>query len=178
MGKSDSLAWTSLTLAIAVGTIAMLLGLRVWWERWTREGELSDVDRKHFFLEDLRRGLGIVLMTFLAFGVYVGSRLPTFVVEPRDPRLGEPATTAAGAIIRAALETHPNRLFLAVWMAVFGSTVLLLGLALIDWISTRRYAQRHRREMDRKRLEILRDTVRNANSTENGLSDGQSMEPI
>jgi hypothetical protein len=175
VGNSNSLAWTSLALSIAVATIALLLGLRLWWERRTRGGELPAADRKHFLLQDLRRGFGIVLMAYLAFGVYVGSRLPTFVSEPRA---GGSVDSAAGAVVQAGLETHPNRRFLAVWLGVFASVVLLLGLALIDWISTRRYAERHRREMNRERLEILRETVRHSQSADGELGNGRSMEPF
>jgi hypothetical protein len=178
MGNTNSLDWMSLTLSIAVGSIALLLALRVWWERKTRDDELPAVDRKHFFVQDLRRGFGIVLMALLACGVYIGSRLPIFVAVPRDSRLRGSADSVAGALIQAALETHPNRRFLAVWMGVFGSIVLLLGLAMIDWISTRRYAQRHRREMDRERFEILRDTIRHAHAAEDGMANGRSMESI
>lgn len=176
MGKLDSLGWTSLTLSVAVATIAVLLGLRLWWERKTRDDELPAADRKHFLLQDLRRGLGIALMTSLAIGVYVGSRLPTFVVEPVDPRLRGSAVTVAGALVQSALETHPNRRFLAVWMGVFASVVLLLGLALIDWISTRRYAERHRRAMNRERLELLRETIRLSHSREDDLGNGRHPE--
>jgi hypothetical protein len=176
MGKLDSLGCTSLILSVAVAMIAALLGLRLWWEHKTRDDQLPAPDRKHFLLQDLRRGLGIALMAFLALGVYAGSRLPTFVVEPGDPRLRGPAATVAGAVVQSALETHPNRRFLAVWMGVFASVVLLLGLALIDWISTRRYAERHRREMSRERLEILRETIRQTHSREDGLGNGRRLE--
>jgi hypothetical protein len=143
MGNSNSLAWSSLVLAIVVATSAMLLGLLLWWDRRTRESEFSDRDRKHFFLQDFRRAVGIVVLGLLAVGIYVGSRLPTFVAEVAS------AENLAG-------QKHPNRAFLAVWLAVFASIVLLLGLAMIDWISTRRYAQRRRGELHRERLEIFR----------------------
>jgi hypothetical protein len=178
MGTSNSLAWTSVILSLIVATIAILLGLHLCWERHARNGELPAADRKHFLLQDLRRGFGIALMAFLAIGVYVGSRLPTFVVEPRNPGVRGTVESAAGAIVQAALETHPNRRFLAVWMGVFASVVLLLGLALIDWLSTRRYAQRLRREMHRERLEILRETMQHSKSAEDGLANGRSIESL
>lgn len=174
MGPPITLAWTSLALSLLVATIAALLGLRLWWERRTRDDGLPDADRRHFLYQDLRRGLGILLMASLAAGVYVGSRMPTFAVEPRDPRLRESADAAAGAIVQAALVTHPNRQFVAVWLGIFGSTVLLLGLAMIDWIATRRYAHRHRQAIQHERLEILRDTLRHADTNGDGLADGRS----
>jgi hypothetical protein len=173
MGKSDVLGWTSIILAFAVATIAALLAVRLRWECQTRDDELDPADRKHFVLQDLRRGFGIALMALLAVGIYVGSRLPTFVVEPVSPRLPGVAVTAAGALVQSALETHPNRRFLAVWMGVFASVVVLLGLAMLDWISTRRYAVRHRREMNRQRLELLRETIRHSRAREDGLGNGR-----
>jgi hypothetical protein len=170
MGRPNSLELISDGLAFLTAVCALLLGLRLSWERRTREADLPVADRKHFLIQDLRRGLGILLMGYLAFGVSVGSRLPTFVLTPKDPGGAGPLDVAAGAVIMPALEAHPNRRFLAIWLAVFASIVLLLALAMIDWISTRRYALRHRREMNRERLEILRQTFRHSRRAEDGLA--------
>jgi hypothetical protein len=105
-------------------------------------------------------------MAYLALGIYVGSRLPTVIVKPEEPREFGPVEFTAGAAIVPALEVHPNRQFLVIWLAVFASVVLLLGLAIIDWTSTRRYADRHRRRMHEERLEILRDTMRPSQAAE------------
>lgn len=172
MGLSNSLAWASLTLSVAVGTVALLLGLRLLSERRNRTDELSVADRKHFLIQDLRRGLGIMLMAFLAVGVYAGSRLPTFVDEAGKADVKAGAGADAAHVVRDA---HPNNVFLAVWLGVFTSVVLLLGLALIDWISTRRYAQRHRREMNRERIDILRETLRHVEPADDGLGNGRPM---
>lgn len=176
MGNSDSLAWTSLLLAIAVAVVALLLALRLWWERQSRDAYLTAADRRHFFFQDLRRGFGLILMAYLAFGVYVGSRLPTFVMEPAVSRPAAQGNDAAGLMGRTPLERHPNRQFLAVWIGVFASTLLLLGLAVVDWIATRRYARRHRDEMDRQRLALFRDTIRHAHAAENDRVDGDVTE--
>ena len=170
MGKSDSLGWTSLTLSIAVATIALLLGLRLWWERRIARRRTPSRRSKAFPPSGLAAWTRHRPDDFLAFGVYVGSRLPIFVVEPVDPASEVRGDGGRGAV-QSALETHPNRRFLAVWMGVFASVVLLLGLALIDWISTRRYAERHRRAMNRERLEILRETIRLSHTREDGLGE-------
>ena len=161
MDQSSSLGWTSLVLAIVVGLIAALLGLRLWWERADRDPNLPAADRKHFNIQDLRRAIGISLMAFVAFGVYAGSRLPTRVVSPA-PAQGE-----------TAMESHPNRHFLALWLGVLAAVVMLLALAMIDWISTRQYARRHRRELDRERFEILRDTLHQPGPGDDGLGNGR-----
>lgn len=148
MGGSDSLAWTSLALALAVVAIAALLGLRVWWERRTRDPGLSEPDRRHFRNQDLRRGFGVALLTFLALGVYVGSRLPAVLNVMVPPRPGP--------------ERHANPLFLALWLAVSAAVIAALVLALVDWSATQNYARRHRREIDRQRAEVLREAIRQA----------------
>jgi hypothetical protein len=157
MGKPD-LAWTSLALALFIAICAVALGVHLWWERQRRESDPPALDRRHFLLQDLRRSIGILLMVLLATGVYVGSRLPTRVLDP-------------------APEAHPNRRFLAVWLAVFASVILLLGLAVIDWISTRRYARRHREAMNQERIEILSDTLRHAKAAEDGQANGSPFRP-
>ncbi len=158
MGNLD-LASTSLALALLIAFCAILLGVHLWWERGRRESDLPDIDRKHFFHQDLRRALGILLMVLLAAGVYVGSRLPTRIIESPS-------------------EAHPNRLFLAVWMAVFASIILLLGLAVVDWISTRRYARRLRLAMNQERIEILRETFRRHDSARNGSAETPEAGPL
>ena len=150
MGNLD-LASTSLCSALLIAFCGDPAGRPPGRERGRRESDLPDIDRKHFFHQDLRRALGILfLMVLLAAGVYVGSRLPTRIIESPS-------------------EAHPNRLFLAVSMAVFASIILLLGLAVVDWISTRRYARRLRLAMNQERIEILRETFRRHDSARNGI---------
>ena len=114
MAKPDSLAWSSLALASAIARWAFLLGLRLWWERRTREEDLAAPDQNHFMLQDLRRAVGIGLMALLAIGVYYGSRLPTVEIEPTNPGDGRSVDSAVGECDprQRPLEVHPDRRFL------------------------------------------------------------------
>ncbi len=171
MRGPTNLAWTSSALAAVIAICALMLGLGLWRERRTRDGSLPVADRRHFLFQDLRRAFGILLMGYLALGVYIGSRLPLFVLEPKDPGEAGPVELTAGAVIVPVVEAHPNRRFLIVWLGVFASVVILLGLAMIDWIATRRYARRHRREMHQERLEILRETWRHTQAAKDGPAE-------
>jgi lysylphosphatidylglycerol synthetase-like protein (DUF2156 family) len=149
------LAW-SLALALFVGACAVALAAHLWWERGRRSPDLTTIDRKHFLHQDLRRAVGILLMAALALGVYVVSRLPTrIVVSPT--------------------EAHPNRRFLAVCLAVFASVILLLGLAVIDWLAIRRYARRQRDAMHEERIAMLSETLRRAKAAEDGQANGSAF---
>ena len=150
MPPAQQTAAVSLAISIGVTFIAVALGLRQWHERRQRETDLSGLDASHFVRQDLRRGLGVVVMLLLAVGLSAGSRL--------DPRLGGKA----------------NPVFVDVWLGVFLLILILLGLAVLDWVATRLYARRHRRAMARERLEILRDEVKlhRQLDTGDGLSDG------
>jgi hypothetical protein len=132
----DDLASNSLLISSGIAIIAVFLGLRQWYEWRARERDLSDLDRDYFFRQDVRRGLGVAVILILAAGLYIGSRIPPKV---------------AG---------HANLLFVEIWLAIIGLILVLLILALIDWVSTRVYARRQRRVMARERMQILRDTMR------------------
>jgi hypothetical protein len=173
MGNVGSLAWMGSILATWIAVCALLLGFRLWHERRARESGITDADRKHFFHQDLRRLAGLLLMALLAGGIFLGSRLPHLVSDSGNAPVAAPS---GGAATAPPQDIHPNRLFLVVWLSVFTSVIILLGLALIDWISTRRYAQRHRRAMNQERLEILRDTMRHASQTGNGQVDGTPLD--
>src|SRR5258707_15391194 len=80
MPMADNLASTSLVLSIAIAAIAVILGVRQWFERQVRELELSEADRNHFSRQDLRRWLGVLLLLILAIGVLVGSRIEPVTV--------------------------------------------------------------------------------------------------
>ena len=69
-----------------------------------------------------------------------------------------------GDRIPLASAVRPNRRFLVLWLAVFAIVAAVLGLALIDWISTRRYARRQRDAMIREKVDLLRETHRLAES--------------
>jgi hypothetical protein len=132
----DDLASSSLLISSGITLIAAFLGLRQWYEWRARESDLSDRDRVFFFRQDVRRGLGVAVMLILAAGLYFGSRIP--------PRV-------AG---------HANLTFVQVWLAIVSLIMVMLGLALLDWISTRLYARRQHRSLASERRRILRETLR------------------
>jgi hypothetical protein len=170
-------AWTSLLLALAIGGIAVVLGVLQWWEHRTRASVMTDLERRYFVLQDIRRAIGIVLLCILAPSIYVGSRLPTRVTDPPHP-----GATAADPIdgdrIPSASAVHPNRRFLVVWLAVFATVAAVLGLALIDWISTRRYARRQREALIQEKVELLVETRRLAGSRPDRPEDGPPRLPF
>ncbi len=122
-------------MGVGVGLIALFLGLRLWYERKGRGMIAIEAERGFFRLQDLRRGLGIGVMTALALTTAFGGRL--------SPRLGGKANLA----------------FVVVWLAVVVLVIVLLVLALVDWMATVRFARRARQRMIRERLEILRETL-------------------
>jgi hypothetical protein len=132
----DDLASSSLLISSGITLIAAFLGLRQWYEWRAREPDLSDRDRRYFFRQDVRRGLGVAVMLILAAGLYFGSRIP--------PRV-------AG---------HANLTFVQVWLAIVSLIIVMLGLALLDWIATRLYARRQQRSLATERLRILREMLR------------------
>jgi hypothetical protein len=132
----DDLASSSLLISSGITLIAVFLGLRQWYESRARDGNLSDDERGYYFRQDVRRGLGVAVMLILAAGLYFGSRIPPKV---------------AG---------HANLTFVRAWLAIITLIVVMLGLALLDWISTRLYANRQFRSLASERRRILRETLR------------------
>jgi hypothetical protein len=130
----DELATSSALLSTGIAMIAVFLALRQWYERRAREPDLSPTDRRHFVRQDIRRGLGVVVMLVLAIAVYIGSRIA--------PKVGG----AGGAA---------NLAFVQIWLAVSGLIVVMLCLALFDWVATRTYARRQRQYLAAERLRIL-----------------------
>lgn len=164
MRGAESLAPASLALALAVASVAVGLGLRLGWERRNRDPDLSEADRRHFLRQDIRRAVGVALLSLLALGVYVGSRVPE-LIPVEGPRRSGPAV-------------RPNLLFLAVWLGIFASLVGAVVVALIDWSATREYARRHRREMDRRRAEFVREALNQYGQDETGASNGRPFEAV
>jgi hypothetical protein len=132
----DDLASSSVLISTGITMIASFLGLRQWYEWRARDAELTDDDRSYFLRQDVRRGLGVAVMLILAAGLYFGSRIP--------PKVGAQA----------------NLTFVRAWLAISGLIIVMLGLALLDWISTRLYARRQHRDLASERRKILRDTFR------------------
>ena len=49
---------------------------------------------------------------------------------------------------------------MGIWLGVFVLIFVLLSLAMIDWIALRLFARRHRDQILRERIEILREEAR------------------
>jgi hypothetical protein len=144
---SQDLASASLLISSGITLIAAFLGLRQWYEWRAREVDLSELDRKYFFRQDLRRGLGVAVILILAAGLYFGSRIPPKV------------------------DDHANLRFVQVWLAIGALIIVMLGLALLDWISTRLYARRQHRELSSERRKILRETLGKWSGDRSGESE-------
>lgn len=127
---------SSLILSVAVSTVSTLLLVWLWLDRRNREAQLSKDDELHFSLQDTRRTVVAGIMFVLAAGLYAGARI--------DPRING----------------QPNVRFVELWLGIAMLVVLLLVLAMFDWVATQRYARRHRRAIVREGLEILRDEMR------------------
>jgi len=130
------LASDSLWISCGIALIAVFLGLRQWYERRAREPDLSQADQVYFHRQDLRRALGVAVMLLLAAGLLIGSRIPF------------------------KLPGGPNPDFVAMWTGIVTLLLVLMGLALIDLLATRRYAQRKRRAMASERIDLIRDALR------------------
>ena len=63
----------SFALAIGLGMITLFLGLRQWYQRRAREIDLSPEDITHFRHQDIRRRLGVGVMSAIALLVLAGS---------------------------------------------------------------------------------------------------------
>jgi hypothetical protein len=147
----SDIATASLVLSSVVLLVAALLGWREWAERRDRASELSTEDARHFGHQDTRRSMGIAIMALLSVGLVVGSRVA--------PRIGNRA----------------NPQFLGIWFGVFLLIFVLLTLALIDWIALRHFARRHRNQIHRERIEILKEEGARRKAIggdDNGHSDG------
>lgn len=134
--EMKDIATASVVLSSLVLLVAALLGWREWVDRRNRPDDLSSEDARHFGHQDRRRMLGIVVMVWLAVGLVVGSRLPH--------KLGN--------------QTNPQ--FLGIWFGVFLLIFVLLSLAMLDWLALRVFARRHRSQILRERIEILKDEAR------------------
>jgi hypothetical protein len=132
MPTPNELPGAGLGLAAGICLIALFLGLREWYERRGRSRELSREDRGHFARQDLRRRFGVAVLFATAALVLFGSRI--------RPRSGG----------------KPNLLFIGFWTAVLGLIVVMLVLSLFDWMATRAYARRHRKQIFRDSLREIR----------------------
>jgi len=141
MLNADDLASASLTMSIGITLIAAFLGLRQWYEKQARESDLTDLDRRYFSRQDVRRGLGVAVMLLIAVGISIGAR-----IEPR-------------------VNGRANLTCFFVWLGVIGLLVVMIILAGLDWLATRLYARRLRRSMARERIKLLHDVIRESAKT-------------
>jgi len=139
---------SGLYLSLGIAMIAVFLGLSQWYERRGRDPELPEKDRSHFRRQDLRRMAGVVLLILLAVEIWAGSRIPHRIAR------------------------RPNPIFVFIWLTVGIELIFLLALAMIDLLSTRRYARRQRRSMLLERLKLIRDARRHQDSGQAPSSAG------
>jgi hypothetical protein len=125
-----------MVLSLGVAAVALALLAWQWAESRSRASDVFDEDPIYFARQDVRRWVVVGVLLLLAGGVFAGSRM-----EPRLP---------AG----------PNPNFIETWIGVFILVIVLLVLAMVDWLATRSYATRHRRAIVREGLEILREEIR------------------
>jgi len=114
MPIADDLASTSMTMSFGIALIAAFLGLQQWYERQARESDLSDRDR-HYFWQDVRRGIGVAVMLMLAAGLSIGASSAelTGLVradEPADAPLPEITPKELAARLRAAWASYDKGL--------------------------------------------------------------------
>jgi heme exporter protein D len=129
-------ASSGLFLSLGIAMIAVFLGLSQWYEWRARDPDLPVKDLSYYRRQDLRRSAGVVLLLWLAIEIWSGSRIPH--------RIGQ----------------RPNPTFLFIWLSVGIKLIVLIALAMLDLLHTRRYARRHRRSMIIERLKLVRDARR------------------
>jgi hypothetical protein len=147
----DDIVSSSTLVASGISLIAAFLGLRQWYEWRARDPLLSPSEKRYFRHQDIRRSIGVAVMLLLAAGIYVGSRIPA--------KAGNAANLA----------------FLYVWLTVSGLLVVMLAMAMLDWIATRAYARRKRQSLTREQLRLIRD-VAAARAREQRSEPGQANE--
>jgi hypothetical protein len=131
-------ASSGLFLSLGIAMIAVFLGLSQWYEWRARHPDLPEKDRSHFRRQDLRRAVGVFLLLWLALEIWAGARIPH------------------------QIGMRPNPTFLFIWLSVGIKLIVLVVLAMLDLLETRRYATRQRRSMILERLKLVRDARRDA----------------
>jgi hypothetical protein len=139
-------AFYGLLLAVSVLGVALALGGWQWAAHRGHPNASAEDEATHFARQNLRRSAGAAIMTLLAALIFVGSRIEHLGVNGR-----------------------PNPAFIVIWLTTFALVVLLLILALIDWVSIQRYARRQRSAIVREGLETLQDELRRQHR---GAADG------
>jgi hypothetical protein len=123
-------------LALAVAGLALWFAGHQWAERRRRPLDLSAEDTAYFRGKDHRRLAGSVLMGTIAVAMAVGLWI--------DPRSGAEAA----------------RTWVASWSTVLSLLLVLLVLALWDWLALHAYARRHRSALLREREVLMNDLLR------------------
>lgn len=136
-----------LVLGASVAVLSVVFAFLQWHGKRTREDELSDEDASHFFHQDRRRWQVAALLLAIGVLMILGSSF-----GPWD----RPSGRAWGMI----------------WFAVSGLVMILLLLAIRDWISVRSYAGRLRREFLAERLEALREERNRLANRDRGETSG------
>lgn len=120
----------------------LLVALAGWFaaaqlhERRRRPGDLPEPDRRYFRRKDVRRLSGSLLMLAVAGAMAVG-----LWIDPRDGRT-------------------ERQLWAASWLVVLGLIVVLLVLALWDWLALGPYARRAFRRLDLERRQAAAELDR------------------
>jgi hypothetical protein len=114
---------------IGILLVAVFLGLWQWFDRRSREVNLSAADRDFFVRQDRRRYFGVGVMTVLA------ALLP-FIPNTE----GSTRPTLFGAISL---------------LVVCGLIIVLLALAFLDGLATRRFARRQLSSLEQERTKLL-----------------------
>ena len=125
-------------MVLAAGVLAVALALIVWHRVEARapHPHHSEEDEVHFARQGVRRRFVTGVMLALSTLIFVGS-----LTDHR--RLG-----------------GPNPVFIFVWLVVFGLVLVLLALAGVDWLATRRFARRSRGRIVREGMELLREEMK------------------
>jgi len=120
-----------LMLGSSVVVLSVIFSFLQLHQKRTRDEELSEEDSVHFFSQDRRRWQVTSMLTAIGVLMIVGSGF-----EPWDRSSG--------------------RAWGLIWLAVSALVMIVLILAIRDWISVRSYAGRLHREFLAERLEALR----------------------
>jgi hypothetical protein len=123
-------------LTVALAALAVVSAGRQLAERRGRSRELSPEDAAYFRGKDHRRLAASAVMLLVVAGMAVG--LGT------NPRTGPDAA----------------RLWVGAWSTVLSLFLLLMALALWDWLALHGYARRHRSTLLREREGILEEITR------------------
>jgi hypothetical protein len=153
MPSPEDLPSASLAMAAGISLIAAFLGLREWYERRARETDLSEADRLHFARQDARRILGVGVIFAIVVILLVSAAL-----EPR-------------------IKGKANLVFIELWVVALGLIIVLLVLAMIDWVGTRTYARRQRRQIIRESLAGIRKEARSLGSSIRKKPDSPAEPP-